>query len=102
MIDFLAGFRSIGKVRMALRIFQVQGTRMRRNKTDNPLAHPKAGHVDGLFGQTTCRKKLKHLARPHDIDRAHLSHHISSNDGHDLAKTFLSSSRPSHDVSDAL
>ena len=87
---------------MALRIFKVQGPRMGGNKPDNAFPDPKAGHVDGLFGQTTCRKQLKHFARAHDIDRTHLCDHIGRNDGHDLSKAFLRRPRSGHNIADAL
>jgi len=85
-----------------LRVLKVQRPCVGCHKTDNPLAHPKAGQVNRFLGQTTGRKQFQHFARTHDIDRAHLSHHIGSNDGHDLAKSFFSSPRSSHNVSDAL
>ncbi len=102
MIDFLAGFRTIGKIRMALRIFKIKRSRMCCHITHNPLANPKTGHVDRRRGQTTGREKFQNLARPHHIDRTHLCHHIGGNDGHNLPKAFFCRPRTSHDVADAL
>ena len=79
MIDFLAGFGSIGKIGMRLRVGQIEGCGPRRNFANKALTHAQAGLVNGFQIQSDGRKQFKNVARPHSIDRAHFGNHIAGN-----------------------
>ena len=85
---------------MRLRICKRQRLCGFRNQAHESFADFQRGLVNGLTGQTFCRKQFKATVRPHHVDRADLRHHIRGDLDDDLVQTRLCIHRFRHSLAE--
>jgi hypothetical protein len=86
MVDFFTGLGTIGVLRMVLRIVERQRTAVGGDVADQALTDPQSRAVDGRGVEALGREQFQHFARPQQVDRADLGHHLVGDQAHDFAQ----------------
>ena len=100
VVDFLAGFRAVGKCRMALGVRQVQRGGLAGDQTDQSLMRVHDGLVYRLAVQAFGGVKLEVAVMAQHIGRAHLGHHVGRDQHDDLVEPFLCRDLLRHDFAE--
>src|SRR5512145_443362 len=87
---------------MRLRVGERQRTRMGGDIADDAFADAKSGLVHGLLFEPFGGEKFEDFARPHDVGRAHLGHHVGGDNLDDAIEPLLSAAAGRHHVADPL
>ena len=102
VIDLLARLRTVGELRMALRVVERQRPGVRGDVADQALADPQARAMHGRGIEALGGEQLEHLAGAQQVDRAHLGHHLVGDQAHDFAQGFLGRTTTRHRVPEPL
>ncbi len=97
-VAFLARFRAIGELRMALGVGKRDRHRLRRDEADQPLTDHQPGVAHRVGPKPLGRKQFQNIARPAHIDRADLRDEFAGDQCRDPVETLLRSAGARHDV----
>jgi hypothetical protein len=101
VIDLLARLRQVFEGRMRLGVGQIEDFRVRRDGADEAFPDLELRGVNGLALQSFRRIELQHLAGAHDVERAHLGHHVGRDDAYRLVELSLCRLWSRHDLAQA-
>ena len=97
LIDFLAGFRAIGKGGVGLGVGQCQRLRLFRDQADQTFAGGQGREMDRFAIQALGGVELQLAVGAQDIDGANLGHHIGGDMDDDPVQSRLCAHRLRHD-----
>ena len=85
---------------MVLGVGQRQRLGARGDEADKALARPHGRQVDGLAIEALGGEQLHRAVGPHDIERAHLGHHVGGDEHDDAVQARLRGDRLRHDLAE--
>ena len=89
VVDFFAGFRTVGVGRMALRVVQIERRRFAGDEADQALMRAQHGAVHGFAVEAFGGVEFERGVDAQHIGGAHLGHHVGRDQHHDLVEAFL-------------
>ncbi len=102
MVDLLTRFRTIGELRVALRIVERKRTGVRGDVTDQALADSQACPMHGRRVEPLGSEQLEDFTGAQQIDRADLGDHLVGDQTHDFSQGFLGRGATRHRVPEPL
>ncbi len=100
-VRVFTGFRTVGEMRVAGRVRQVDRFRGFADQTDQAFALFQAGVVDGGAVEAFGGEQFQDLAGAAQIDGADFRHHVGGDDGDELVQPHLGASLLRHDLAQA-
>ena len=100
VVDFFARLGEVFERGVLLGVGEIEPDRLLGDGADEALARLQLGLVHGLALEALGGVELEKVARPHDVDRADLGHHVGGDDLDDLVKALLRCDRLRHDLAE--
>ena len=101
VIDLLARLRLVREGRMRLRVGEGERLGGAGDQADEAVAGRQGREVDGFAVQAFGGVELKRAVAAHDVDGAHLRHHVGGDQHDDAVEALLGADRLRHDLAQA-